>query len=442
MVYPCARSVRAAILSFLVPVCGLLPFSTAQAGVTVLYDGSPTDGGSFFSPVLLDPNGAIYATTTNPGSNFYGTVLELTPPSGGKKAWKVTVLHKFHGFSVGDGATPQGGLVADKEGALYGTTTSGGANNQGVVFKLTPPAKGKTVWTESILYSFGANSKDASQSRASLVFDSKGALYGTTTSGGGSALCGETGCGTVFKLTSPTGSQTKWTETVLHRFGASKDDGQLPEAPVILDAKGNVFGTTGNGGKAGQGTAFELTRPPSGQTKWEETILNNFGGGVDGDDGGPVGGLVMDKSGALYGTAAEGGTGFGSVFKIVPPKSGTKWTTTTIYPFQTFDDGNQPEAGLIIDKSGTLYGTASAGGTTPPEGRLADGCIFSVTADGDETLLFTFTGTTTSAKSGATPWAPLVADGHGNLFGTTRVGGSNQLGTIFELTGSGFDPIP
>jgi uncharacterized repeat protein (TIGR03803 family) len=431
------------LASALLLTSAMVPASAYAATAEVLANGTAANGGVYYSSLLLGPGGVLYAVPTEGANSERGSVLELTPPAAGKVAWKQTVLHKFAGVPT-DGLNPQGSVIADKTGSLYGTTSSGGANNQGVVFKLTKPAAGKTVWVESILYSFGAGTNDAPRSRAPLVFDAKGNLYGTTTFGGGSTRCGASGCGTVFKLTPPAAGKTKWTETILHRFGSTAADGQEPElGALVINAKGVLFGTTGNGGAHNEGTAFELTPPAAGGTVWKETILHSFGGGGGGDDGGSVGGLVMDKTGALYGAAAEGGTGFGSIYKLTPPAAGkTAWTETSLYSFQTFDDCNNPSSALIIDKTGALFGTALNGGKTQPAPGVSDGCAFALRLSAGkwkETVIYTFTSSpSTPARQGAMPEAALIADAKGNLYGTTNVGGAFSDGTIFKLTGSGF----
>jgi uncharacterized repeat protein (TIGR03803 family) len=430
-----------AMSSILAPV-----MAGAAATVEVIANGNNNAyGGNYYSSVLLGPGGVLYAVPTDGTSTDYGSVLELTPPPAGKVTWKQTLLHKFTGYPH-DGGQSQGSVIADKAGNLYGTTNTGGANNQGVVFKLTKPAAGKTVWTETILYNFGVNKYDSSSSRAPLVFDTHGNLYGMTIFGGGSSRCGETGCGVVFKLAPPAAGKTAWTETILHRFGATATDGRLPElSPLILDAKGNLYGTTGNGGKYNAGTAFKLTPPAAGKTAWTETILAQFGGGAGGDVGGSSGGLVMDKTGALYGALSGGGTGFGSIYKLTPPAAGkTAWTSATLYSFQTFNDCNNPRSSLIIDKNGTLYGTCYDAGRTQVAPGLSDGCVFSLKKSGAkylENVIFTFTSTPTSPPvKGANLSDALVADAKGNLYGTTYVGGAFQDGTVFKLTGSGFAP--
>jgi uncharacterized protein YceK len=174
--------------------------------------------------LIADESGALYGTTALGGNSACsvlgcGTVFKLTPPSQGETAWTETVLYSFKGAS--DGANPFASLISGESGALYGTTLLGGSGNCfgsecGTVFKLTPPAEGETVWTETVLYSFNGGS-DGNFPRASLIADERGALYGTTSSGGGSNCPGFV-CGTVFKLTPPAEGQTAWTETVLYGF--------------------------------------------------------------------------------------------------------------------------------------------------------------------------------------------------------------------------------
>jgi hypothetical protein len=240
--------------------------------------------------------------------------------------------------SVGSGS-----LIADNHGALYGTTSSGGTANSagtaGVVFKLTPPAKGQTAWTETVLYRFCSqpNCSDGDDPIAGLIADNHGALYGTTV-GGGSGCPGSfsIGCGTVFKLTSPAKGQTAWTETVLYRFCVQPNcsDGDKPIAGLIADNHSALYGTTAydsmpqehNGSPQG-GTVFKLTPPAKGQTAWTETVLYRFCSQSNCSDGGnPMAGLIADNHGALYGTTTGGGSGCpglggcGTVFKLAWPQ--------------------------------------------------------------------------------------------------------------------------
>jgi uncharacterized repeat protein (TIGR03803 family) len=241
------------------------------------------------------------------------------------------VLYRFAGGS--DGASPGiGSLIADKEGNLYGTTYGGGNLSCsppfgcGTVFELSPPAEGQTAWKETVLYRFAGGS-DGQNPEAGLIADDSGALYGTTEGG-------EYGnAGTVFKLTPPAKGQTNWTEAVLYNFCSQPgcSDGKNPYAGLIADKEGALYGTTETGGRGGNGTVFKLTPPGKGQTAWTEIVLHRFAGGSDGE--GPIAGLIADNSGALYGTTLVGGTGAaGTVFKLTPPAKGqTNWTEAVLY---------------------------------------------------------------------------------------------------------------
>ena len=277
-----------------------------------------------------------------------------------------TVLYSFLGGS--DGSYPPAGLIADKEGALYGTTEVGGSGNNGTVFKLTPPTKGQTAWKETVLYRFCSqpSCSDGSQPRfAGLIADKEGALY-TTEVGG-------IGQGTVFKLTrarDQTTGKTTWTESVLYRFQGGSD-GAYPGAGLIADREGALYGTTerGGGGSGSNGTVFKLTPArdqTTGKTTWTESVLYGFQGGSDGAI--PFAGLIADKEGALYGTTTGGGSGNnGTVFKLTPARDQTTgkttWTESVLYRFRGGSDGFQPFAGLIADREGALYGTTTGGGS-------------------------------------------------------------------------------
>lgn len=316
------------------------------------------------------------------------------------------------------GAIPQAGVIADKTGALYGTTYYGGSgpSGSGTVFKLTPSG-GK--YTESVLHSFvGGN--DGANPQAGLIFDSTGALYGTTT-GGGTGKC-FSGCGTVFALY-PTASGAHG--EYVYSFQAGKD-GASPLAGLI-DISGRLYGTTYGGGTGNLGTVFKLT--PSGSTGYTESVLYSFQGGKDG--AGPWAGLI-DKKGALYGTTYYGGTGncagsvtgCGTVFRLT--RSGNNYIESIVYSFQAGNDGAHPEAGLIFDNTGALYGTTASGGPK------SDGTVFKLTPAGNgyaESVLYSFTG----GSDGGNPYAGLI-DVKGVLYGTTWKGGASGRGTVFKLT--------
>jgi uncharacterized repeat protein (TIGR03803 family) len=269
-------------------------------------------GGSISSPVdalTMDAGGNLYGVADAGGSNgFYGNgaVYRLSPPAKTAKEhkWKYALLYKFLGAKHDDGAGPNGDLIFDAAGNLYGTTKSGGLYNDGTVFELSPGSK---TWTEKILHNFQVLS-DGGAPVAGLTFDSAGSLYGTAMEGGSG-----TG-GVVFELSQSGGN---WTESVLYSF-TGKGDGANPWAPVTL-YNGNLYGTTacgGNGplcsGTKGEGVVFELS--PSGAA-WTERVLHTFKSPPDGSY--PVGGVVVDFQGNLYGTTFSGGAvGNGVVYEI------------------------------------------------------------------------------------------------------------------------------
>jgi uncharacterized repeat protein (TIGR03803 family) len=315
-----------------------------------------------------------------------------------------------------------GQLISDSAGNLYGTTYLGGTNKSGSVFKLTRGSNG--VWTETVLHSFAPlthRDGGAPYALANLVFDGAGNLYGTTTSGGKFER------GTVFRLTP--GSNGVWTCTTLHSFAGPPHDGAQPLSGLVLDGAGNFYGTTSVGGSQNAGTVFKLS--PSGSS-WTETVLYSFtGDGNNGDGYAPVGGVIRDSAGNLYGTTSGGGVrggsqGYGTVFELSPGANGG-WTESVLHKFK-FLEGIGPYAGLTLDKLGSLYGTTQNGG---PQGK---GTVFTLTPAGGgwtTSVIHSFTGT---PGDGGDPAAPLVVDSSGNLYGTTINGGTAALGTVFELT--------
>jgi uncharacterized repeat protein (TIGR03803 family) len=262
---------------------------------TVLHDFSL--GTAPLSGLVRDAAGNLYGTG---GAGGIGLVFELLPSSGG--SWTAKVLYKFN---TTDGFFPQGGLLLGASGNLYGTTEYGGTDSYGTVYELKPETGGR--WAEKVLYNFGNNGTDGYYPTANLIEDGMGNLYGMTTG------TGEFG-GTVFELTR--GQDGSWTESVLHSFVDNGSDGYGPTGPLVFDGSGNLYGTTGLGGANSGGTVFELS--PNGDGTWTETILHNFG--INASDGHyPYSGLVFDTRGNLYGTTAEGGANdAGTVFEVRP----------------------------------------------------------------------------------------------------------------------------
>ena len=290
---------------------------------------------------------------------------------------------------------PYAGVIQDAQGNLYGTTYSGGANNGGIIYKIASSG------AETILYSFGATS---GLTRAGVVMDSAGNLYGTIPSG-------PTNDGVVYKL-SPEGTQT-----ILHAF-TGPPDGSTPFAGVILDSAGNVYGTTFGGGASFDGTVYEV------DTAGNETVLYSFQGGADGTE--PQAGLVRDSSGNLYGTMTNGGTANeGQVYEVAA--TGQK---SVLYSFPAMADGAIPLSGLIGDAEGNFYGTTWSGGTWNA------GIVYKLTRSGDETVLYTFTG----GADGGKPLGNLARDSAGNLYGTTFSGGGGE-GVVYRLDPAGQETV-
>ncbi len=346
--------------------------------------------------------------------------LVLVPSSWA--ADKEKVLYSFKGGT--DGTTPVGTLAADVAGNLYGVTLSGGMNGTGTAFKLTRSSK---VWKETVLHTFGSGNDGANP--YNVILDRAGNVYGTTAIGGGAQkLCSE-GCGTVFALTR--NARGKWSERIIHRFKPGQGDGAGPYGVLILDASGNIYGTTSQGGtgscNGGCGTVFEMT--PRKGNEWSERVLYSFAGGDDGSW--PYAGLLVDAKGNMYGTTGEGGQyDNGTVFQMV--LSGRIWTKTTLYSFRGYpSDGETPgDSSLIFDKAGNLYGTTAYGGTHAC-GCCGCGTVFELHSSNgqwSEGVLHDFTG----RKDDRYPFGP-VFDGAGHLYGTTSGQINGQAGTVFEL---------
>ena len=343
------------------------------------------------------------------------TVALLAASSGASEK----VLHNF-GTGANDGQSCYAGLIFDGSGNLYGTTVMGGSENGGTVFRMSPNGSGG--WTMTVLHNFGISGTDGQQPYAGLIFDGAGNLYGTTSAGGSE------GYGTVFELT-PNGSGG-WREVTLHNFGIAYTDGIYPYAGLVFDASGNLYGTTSKGGTEGHGAVFEIA--PNGSGGWTERVLHNFG--VGGSDGiYPYAGLIFDAAGNLYGTTSLGGSeGYGTVFEMTPNGSGG-WTERVLHNFGIGDNaGRYSYASLTFDGAGNLYGTTVGGGSAD------DGTAFEMTPNGSggwtERVLHNFG---ISGSDGQQPYAGLIFDGAGNLYGTTEAGGSEGDGTAFVLTPNG-----
>lgn len=333
----------------------LTPNSNGRWTEHVLHDfAGGKDGAAPYAGPIFDAAGNLYGTTRYGGASGSGTVFQLTPDS--NSHWSERVLHQFTGGK--DGGEPWSGVILDSSGNLYGTTSGGGNSSDcaysscGVVFELTPSANGG--WQEKVLHSF--TGKDGGSPLASLVFDGRGNLYGTTD--WDSVYLG----GTVFELNH--GSNGEWTEHVLHRFSRGSD-GAHPVAGLILGAASHLYGTTEFGGELGAcggggcGVVFELTHTSNG--RWTEHVLYKFTGGTDG--AAPLASLTFDPAGNLYSTASEGGAySQGTVFELTRDRGG-KWTQHLLHEFTLGTGAGAPNSGLILDSARELYGTTLVGGS-------------------------------------------------------------------------------
>jgi uncharacterized repeat protein (TIGR03803 family) len=380
--------------------------SCVPGTLTILYSfGSATNDGMYPAAGLIkDSAGNFYGTTYAGGTVGVGTVFKIS--SNGTES----VLHSFAGPPT-DGGNPQASLVMDSTGNLYGTTSAGGPNNFGTVFKIS------TDGSESLLHAFAAGPTDGAYPGAGLIMDNIGNLYGTTSQGGQPGITG-VAFGTVFKISAD------GTESIVHSFGgASQFDGGTPYAGLIMDVTGNFYGTTRDGTLDADtfGAVFKISADGT------ESIVHAFTG-LDGGE--PVAGLTMDNGGNLYGTTTSGGDASvinsGEVFKI-----NSAGTLSVLHYFlgaitSGIADGGYPRAGLIMDNGGNLYGTTSSGGATD----VNVGTVFKISATGAISFLHSFTG---APSDGNNPIADLILDSTGNLYGTTSIGGANDQGTVFKI---------
>jgi uncharacterized repeat protein (TIGR03803 family) len=383
---------------------------------------------------------------------FFTLLLISARPA---QAQTETVLYNFTGGS--DGFHPEASLISDGVGNFYGTTLLGGQGcpgNQygcGVVFEISPNGSGG--WSQTVLHSFSGPPDAANPFLAPVIMDSAGNLYGTTEFGG------TYNWGAVFEL-SPSGAG--WAVTILYSFTGGADGGH-PASGLIMDAAGNLYGTTseylapgnvfelspsgggwtqqviyaaptapglvmdaaGNIYGATTSTVFQLS--PNGQGGWNPTVLHTFTGAPN-DGASPWGAIGIDKAGNLYGTTYAGGAyNYGTVFKLSPGNG--QWTEEILHSFMSGKDGANPfGAGVLLDAAENIFGTTSLGGS------YNDGTVFELVAHGKrrykEKVLWAFNGT-----DGQNPYCIPVLDSAGNLYGTAASGGSNGAGVVFELTG-------
>ncbi len=387
------ETLRTTIYALLVmAVTGL---SAEAQKFSVVYEFDITHGQTPQAGLVRDASGNLYGTTASGGSASSGVVFKIDVQG------NLTVLHTFN---VSDGAFPRSDLTLNNK-TLYGTTLSGGASDAGTVFKISTRGGGFKT-----LYSF-TGQDDGSNPGSGVIRDSEGNLYGTTEDGGMFLS------GTLFRL-GPLGKLT-----VLHSFTGGSD-GAMPMAEPILDAQGNLFGTTEFGGDAngncvglqsGCGVVYKVG------LKRKLTVLHTFTN-LNKDGAYPLGALLMDGSGTLYGTTSGGGgaNNFGTVFKI-----GSTGKFTRLHSFDGgVPDGEGPQGALALDSSGNLYGTTTYGGKSSNSGT-----VFKITANGKETVVHSFNG-----NDGTGPQGGLLIGPKGAVYGLTGAGGISDAGVVFKVT--------
>lgn len=366
-----------------------------------------TDGANPHAGVTIGPDGSLYGTTYLGGPANVGVVYKLD--SSGSE----TVRYSFTGGA--DGGNPYAGVILDSAGNLYGTTVTGGPQQGGcyvrgcgVVYKVTPSGQ------ETVLYAF-QDAPDGAFPQAGVIADAAGNLYGTTPNGGYSRCNANKGCGVVYKI-DPSGH-----ETVLYTFTGGSD-GTAPAGGVIADTAGNLYGTTDSGGAppCRCGVIYKLS--PSGK----ETVLYSFTGADDGGE--PFTGLARDASGNLYGaTEHDGPAGGGTAYKL-----STAGVLTVLYALPSGSDQPVHNAGVILDPSGNLYGTALSNGA-----NVALGLVYEVDPTGTEKTLYTFL----PAPGGTFPSSSVIRDAVGNFYGTTSDGGAAGAGAVYKIDAAGHESL-
>jgi len=416
-------NLRAPTLVVLSAMLMMTAYEAQAVTETVIYNfcslgGTCPDGNGPYTGLTSDGQGNFYGTTVAGGNYGFGMVYELSPNGSG--GYNETTLYSFCSApSCTDGLYPEGGVLLDGAGNIYGTTYEGGANGIGEVWELSLvganwQSHARThaplwMWTETVLYSFVNNGVDGYYPVYNLIMDTQGNLYGLTYADY------EFRGGSIFEL-SPSGGD--WTEQVIYNFY----DAGSPSGGLAMDTSGNLYAV------ANQNTLTEVS--PNGSGGWNGKVIHNFVGGAK-DGSIPMGTPVVDKSGNVYGTTYYGGkSSAGTVYKLTPVTSGKKkgtWTEKLLCSFKGGSkDGGYPEAGIVFDASGNMYGT------TFGAGKYSVGTVFELvfspsTGKYKEKVLWSF-----NVTDGAEPVAPVVLY-NGDLYGTT-VDGNAGYGDAFELT--------
>ena len=424
---------RRLILSkaLLLGVCALEMFSLAGSvraqTESTLFDFTETDTFWPQGGLVQDAKGNLYGAARGGGAYGVGTIFELSPPSQAGGAWTKTTIYNFLSWGT-TGYIPSSGLIRDSGGALYGTTYVGGDSRCmcGVLYKLIPPAQQGGAWTQQVLHAFTSAGTDGRLPNASIVINSHGTIYGVTQQGG------TWDSGVLYQVKPGTGGT--FTETVLYSFG-SNQDASTPNGPLVLDSTGNLYGVTSLGGAFNQGAVYKFIPPTKAGGKGTESILFSFGGGTLSSGITPVGDIVFDIAGNLYGVTNAGGNGVsdGVVYQLQPATGA--WIENVLFDFNGAT-GRNPAAGLTFNPAnGSLYGTTSAGNSM----KAGSGIVFQLTPPAlkggawTETTLYDFT----FFVNGALPAGRILIDSSGNLDGTTLNGGlygcDGYCGVVYQV---------
>ena len=414
------------LLSVVAALSMLSSFSPAMTRETVLHKFQANfDGFDVRSGVVVDGAGDLFGTTFwGGGPAGAGVVYEMTPPAMPGGAWTETVIHRFSYDDLLDGLSPWGGLAIDRNGDLFGTAWLGGTcGSCGLVFEMSPPSSQGGHWKYRVIHDFADNGVDGINPQADVIVDQQGDVFGTTASGGTGGCMG--GCGTVFELSR---AGDIWVDTILHSFpahGFGEDASGGTSGSVALDTAGDLFGTTREDG-FGLGTVFELTRPAPGG-RWKYQNIYSFKSQADGVD--PEAGVAFGPRGNLYGTTNSGGTqgcygvGCGTVFRLKQQPDGS-WSHVTLYAFRGTGDGGTPTASVIVGANGVVYGTTQIWGTG--NGCTGSGCgiAYSLTRPMQPGLWRqTVLHTFLHGADGYVPYGELVFGPGGLIYGATEFGG-------------------
>ncbi len=416
-IFATARQVAISAIAFAI-VFGLADAARAQTfRVLHVFGGGGNDGALAYSGVTMDATGNLYGTTYNGGMLGWGVVYKLTHTG---NSWTVGVINDF--ALSGGGIFPVGGVVFGPNGSLYGTTNGGGSNGRcgmgcGSVFSLRPsPTAGRTPsapWVLTLLYYFDGGPGGGSPEYGDLAFDASGAIYGTASIGGAHNT------GVVFQLKH---SDQGYVESAIQSF--TGPNGFYPYGSVVFDRAGNLYTTAFEGGANDGGAVVELTPSDGG---WAGNVIYSFAGSNDGYN--PKAGLVVDRSGNLYGTTFGGaypGYSNGTVFELTPSNGGWQESILHAFPFAPQQLPGGPVSPVVMDAAGNLYGATTGGGA------FGWGTIFQLTPSGGGWTyrdLHDFSG-----PDGTNPYGALALDPNGNLYGTTSLGGSScNCGVVWEL---------